>query len=255
MDQLATLMPPDLSPAFSITLIFLSFLTSGMTAAVGLGGGVTLLAVMASAIPMAVLIPVHGVIQLGSNAGRMVVQARHIDRSILLYVALGSLVGAWAGGHMVVRLPDQPLKIGLALFVMWSVWGRKPSFSKLPKSLLVLAGFATTILTMFFGATGPFVGAIIGPLTKTRHAFVGTFAACMTLQHLIKVIVFGFLGFAFGPWLPLMIAMIVTGFLGTIAGSMLLGRMPEVVFRTGFRTVMTVLALNLVLQAAGVKLI
>ena len=248
-------MPPELSPAFSITLIFMSFFTSGMTAAVGLGGGVALLAVMASAIPMAVLIPVHGVIQFGSNAGRMVVQARHIDRAILLYIAIGSLVGAWVGGHMVVSLPDAPLKVGLAVFVLWSVWGKKPSFAKLPKSLLVLAGFVTTILTMFFGATGPFVGGILGPLTRTRHAFVGTFAACMTLQHLIKVIVFGFLGFAFGPWLPLMIAMIATGFLGTLAGSMLLGRMPEKTFRIGFRTVMTVLAANLVLQAAGVNVI
>ncbi len=115
--------------------------------------------------------------------------------------------------------------------------------------------FVTTILTMFFGATGPFVGAIISPLTKTRHGFVGTFAACMTLQHLIKVTVFGFLGFAFGPWLWLMIAMIVTGFMGTLAGSMLLGRMPETTFRMGFRTVMTLLALNLVLQAAGINLV
>ena len=104
---------------------------------------------------------------------------------------------------------------------------------------------------MFFGATGPFVGAILRPLTATRHAFVGTFAACMSLQHLIKVIVFGFLGFAFGPWIPLMGAMIVTGFLGTLAGSVLLGRMPETVFRTGFSTVMTLLALNLIAQAAG----
>ncbi|MEI2386777.1 sulfite exporter TauE/SafE family protein [Breoghania sp. JC706] len=255
MDQFAAFMPPDFSAAFAITLVFMSFLTSAMTAAVGLGGGVTLLAVMASAIPMAVLIPVHGVIQLGSNAGRVVVQARHVDRTILLYIAIGSLVGAWAGGHMVVRLPDGPLKIALALFVMWSVWGKKPSFARLPRSLLVLAGFVTTILTMFFGATGPFMGAIVRPLTKTRHAFVGTFAACMTLQHLIKVIVFGFLGFAFGPWLPLMIVMIATGFLGTIAGSMLLGRMPETVFRAGFRTVMTVLALNLALQGAGINLI
>ncbi|MDJ0930475.1 hypothetical protein [Breoghania sp.] len=117
MDLLTTFMPPDLSPAFALTLVFVSFLTSGMTAAVGLGG-VALLAVMAFAISMAVLIPVHGVIQLGSNAGRMIVQARHIDRSILLYIAIGSLVGAWVGGHVVMRLPDAPLKIALTLFVL-----------------------------------------------------------------------------------------------------------------------------------------
>ncbi|WP_319774688.1 sulfite exporter TauE/SafE family protein [Breoghania sp.] len=255
MDQLITLIPPDMSPAFAIMLIVLSFLTSMMTAAVGIGGGVVLLAVMATAVPMTVLVPVHGVIQFGSNAGRAIVHARHADRSIMFYIAAGGLLGAWIGGHLAVQLPDALLKAGLGAFVLWSLWGKKPTYARLPRPLLLLAGFVTSILTMFIGATGPFMGAILAPMMSNRHVFVGTFAACMTFQHLIKVVVFGLLGFAFGPWIVLMISMIGTGFLGTLTGTMLLGRMPEAVFRKVFAVVMTVLAANLLLQGAGVELL
>lgn len=255
MEQFAAFIPPDLSPVFALVLVLVSFITSGIAAAIGLGGGIALLAVMAMAMPMAVLIPVHGVVQLGSNAGRALVQARHVDWSVLLWVTLGGLLGAWTGGQIVVSLPDAPLKLALGAFVLWSVWGRKPTFDKLPRSLLALAGFVAAMLTMFFGATGPFIAGVVHPVTKIRHTFVATHAACMTFQHLLKVIVFGLLGFAFGPWLPLMIAMLVTGFFGTLAGSMLLGRMPEETFRTGFRIVMTLLAINLMLQAAGVDFV
>ena len=44
--------------------------------------------------------------------------------------------------------------------------------------------------------------------------------------------------------------MIASGFLGTLAGALLLGRMPEETFRTGFRIVMTALAVSLILRGA-----
>ena len=59
------------------------------------------------------------------------------------------------------------------------------------------------------------------------------------------MVAFGFAGFAFGTWLPLLAAMIASGFLGTIAGARMLMRMPETRFRLVFRILLTVLALDL----------
>ena len=60
-----------------------SFVTSFITAAFGIGGGGVLLALLASVLPPAALIPVHGLVQLGSNAGRAAIMARHCDRGVL----------------------------------------------------------------------------------------------------------------------------------------------------------------------------
>ena len=61
-----------LSPISTIILIILAGFTSMVSAAFGAGGGLMLLVIMASMMPMSVVIPVHGLVQLGSNANRFI---------------------------------------------------------------------------------------------------------------------------------------------------------------------------------------
>ncbi|GAA0786119.1 sulfite exporter TauE/SafE family protein [Roseibium denhamense] len=232
----------------ALLLIIASFGTSAMTAAVGLGGGVTLIAIMAAVMPAAALVPVHGVIQLGSNAGRALVQLKHIDWLIALWFALGAAAGAGLGGAIAVELPDEILKTGIGIFILWIVWGRPPKFQKARKRAMAGAGFASTFLSMFFGAAGPVGGAVLSTLGLTRHQFVANQAVTALIMHVFKIVVFGLLGFAFAPWAELIVLMIASGFLGTLVGSSLLGKMNEAAFKTGFKWVMTVLALNLLVQ-------
>ena len=87
------------------------------------------------------------------------------------------------------------------------------------------AGAVSSFLTMFFGATGSFIAALLKGMKLPPLAHVATQGALMTLQHLLKSVVFGFLGFAFASWLPLIAAMIASGFLGTVIGRQVLTRM------------------------------
>ncbi len=99
---------------------------------------------------------------------------------------------------------------------------------------------------MFFGATGPFVAIFVKSRNLPRHAHVATHAALMTVQHGLKVIMFGILGFAFAPWIGLIAAMIASGILGTLTGRFLLGQMTD----RGFKR-----ALDIVLVLVGLRLI
>ena len=65
-----TWLPAEIGPWLASLLMGISFLTSLITAAFGIGGGVVMIAVLASILPPAALIPVHAVVQVGSNAGR-----------------------------------------------------------------------------------------------------------------------------------------------------------------------------------------
>ena len=62
-----------------------------------------LLALMAMWIPPAAVIPVHGMIQLGSNAGRMTLAWRHIDWRVIAAFAPGVVLGALAGSLVLVH--------------------------------------------------------------------------------------------------------------------------------------------------------
>lgn len=240
---------PDLIGAdTALLLIITSTLTSMLTAAMGIGGGVLLLAVMATIVPPAALIPVHGLVQLGSNGNRALLTRKHIDWSLLRLFLGGALIGAVIAYFVVVQLPVELIQLSVAGFILFLVWG--PGFGKqeMRPAGLVLAGAGTTLITMFVGATGPLVAAFVHRLGHEKYRTVATFAACMTVQHLLKMLVFGLIGFAFTDWLPLIIVMIAGGFAGTWIGLHILKRVPAERFQVIFRLLVTALALRLVWQ-------
>ncbi len=251
---LTALLPSGIEPWAAATLVAVSFFTSGLTAAMGLGGGVAMLGVMANLLPPIAVIPIHGVVQLGSNAGRTLVLWRYMDRHILGWFTLGAVLGAAIGAQLVVTLPGWLLRLILGLFILYSVWAPRMRLRALKARGLALGGVVATFLTMFVGATGPFVGALRPVARMERQTLVGTLAACMSVQHAFKIVAFGLLGFAFGPWLALLAAMIAAGFLGTLAGTRILRRTPPQRFRLAFRLLLTALALNLLFDAGAALL-
>ncbi|MHC5655505.1 sulfite exporter TauE/SafE family protein [Stappia sp.] len=244
------LLAPDVSPLVQLGLVLVSFLTSAVSAAFGLGGGVMLIGIMALVMPIAALVPVHGMVQLGSNAGRAAVLLGHVNWTAALWFLAGAVLGAIAGGAVAINLPGAVIRLALGLFILWMVWGRPPRFANTPKRAMAGAGFIATALSMIFGATGPIGGAVLAALGLTRKSFVATQAVTALCMHVLKIAVFGALGFAFAPWAGLIVLMIASGFLGTLAGTRLLSDMPEKAFRTGFRVIMSALALTLIWRGA-----
>lgn len=249
METLAALLPQGIPIWAAALLIGASFFTSALTAAFGVGGGVAMLALMGLFVPVAALIPVHGSVQLGSNTGRAWHQRANIRRDITLPFVAGSAVGAIFGAFLVVQLPDPLLKLVLGAFIVAIVWVKIPGIDRLSRAGLVVASSGLALLSMFVGATGPLMSVILAQiLANDRKALVATHAAAMTVQHGLKIVVFGLAGFAFWDWLPLILAMIGSGFLGTIYGTRLLDRLPEESFRRWFKIGVSVLALDLLRQ-------
>lgn len=102
-----------------------SFIGSFIAASLGLGGGLLVMATMASLLPPTVLIPLHGIVQLGSNAGRAFIMRSEILTHVVPAFMLGTIIGALIGGRVVVSLPTQVLQIVLGGFVLYATWGPK----------------------------------------------------------------------------------------------------------------------------------
>jgi uncharacterized membrane protein YfcA len=243
MDLGVLSLPAEMSAWVFASLLVASFATSFMTVALGIGGGALLLAILAALMPPAALIPVHGVVQLGSNLFRMAMLRASVRWTALPAFAVGSIIGCFLGGLVVVELPSAAVQIGVGLFVIYSVASKPPKWlSRWPW----LAGGISSFLTMFFGATGPFVASFTKSLRLDRHAHVATHAALMTVQHLLKVVVFGILGFAFGPWLAVIIAMVLSGVGGTYAGRLMLNRLSNHNFHKALNIVLLLISAHLI---------
>ena len=228
-----------------------AFATSILSAVVGMAGGITLLAVMLLFLEPLAAIPLHGVIQLVSNSSRTVIQRRHVDLHILLrYSALLVPMG-WVGLHLANALPAAATRVMIGIFVLIATWfpgwlllGTHPEETNPGRRFLVLGG-VVGVLNMTIGATGPLIAPFFLNLGLDRRALVGTKAACQTLGHLVKIALFGVAGFAFAPYLALLVTAGACVVVGTWIGSQILERVSERFFRRLYMGVLTVIALRL----------
>lgn len=242
---------PPLSLDLTLLLIISSFFTSFITATAGLGGGLALLAILASVLPSQALIAVHGVVQLGSNSGRAWLYRQTMNWSVLRRFAAGAVIGAAIGASVAATVPAPILRISVGVFVLYALWSPSPRLTKAGPWYDRIGGFIATFLTMFFGATGPFVTALIAPRNWPKSVYMGTFAGCMMTQHVLKSVAFGMVGFDFAPWVGLISAMVLTGYAGTFVGTAVLNRLPEKVFRALLKYGVSAIALNLIYQGVA----
>lgn len=228
-----------------------SFIASLFTASMGLGGGTLVLATMALILPPTVLIPIHAVVQVGSNGGRAALMLKNVTKPIILPFLIGSTIGATIGAQVVISLSIPILQGVLALFIFYATWAPKFSASNPSSRTFFGVGLLATFATMFVGATGPLVAPFVSAHCKQRQNIVATHALLMVIQHGFKMIAFGTLGFAFGPYIPMLICMVCFGFIGTLIGKRILKRLPEYIFNVGLKVILTLLALRLIYSAAS----
>lgn len=227
----------------ALSLIGMSFIGSFITVAFGIGGGAFLLAVFATLLPAGAIIPVHGIVQLGSNVGRAALTYKYLKRDVVAVFLVGALVGVLLGGLFVVQLEPAFIQISVGLFILWSILLRPPAFFRRSAGL---TGAISSFLTMFFGATGAFVAAFVKSLELDRMSHTATHATLMTIQHALKTLTFGFLGFAFSVWAGLVVLLVLSGFLGTIAGRHVLMRTDDGRFKLMLNMVLGLLSLRLI---------
>ncbi|MFL2783101.1 MAG: sulfite exporter TauE/SafE family protein [Rhodospirillales bacterium] len=228
-----------------VALCIVSFLGSFITAAFGLGGGTLNLATMALIFSPAILIPIHGVVQLGSNFGRAILMHKSVNIEIIPLFILGTIIGALVGGNLVVELPTHALQMVLAVFILYSVWAPDFLANRLSKISFLTVGVFGAIITMFVGATGPVITPFVIATSKGRKQVVGTHAALMSIQHTFKILVFGFIGFSFIQYIPIILVLTILGLLGTFAGKQTLNWISEGIFSVLLRVILTVMALKL----------
>ena len=230
----------------NLWLTIAAFSTSLLTALVGLGGGVVLILLMPGLMPLQAIIPVHALVQFVSNLSRVVFAVREVDWHFIPPVLLGSFVGALVGSQTVglVSLPWLPAVAGvLILFVTWIPLDRLVPTGRWA---LVALGFYQTGLGMLAGATGPLGAAVLARIRSQRDWLVVNTGVYMMVNHGVRAVAFGLLGFSFAPWINTIIWMSFGMVTGALVGTRLRQSLPQQNFETIFRWVVTVLALRMV---------
>ena len=244
----------------SIILIIAAFLTSMLSAIIGMGGGITLLGIMALLMPSGYLVVAyHGIIQLVSNVTRATVYRHHITIPIIKRFLLGLIPGLFLSAILiygiinyydVVSAADLKidfLKPVIGLYIIWFLFLRKKK-NKISQEVFKWMGVIAGLATVFIGAMGPLIAPLFINNELKKENVIATKAACQAAGHLGKIPIFVILFEVsyIEDWnvlLPLVFAV----YFGTKLGKRMLGILPDALFQTLFKATLTLIAIRLIL--------
>ena len=153
----------------SITLIVAAFLTSILSAIIGMGGGITLLGIMAIILPDGYLVVAyHGIVQLVSNVTRTTVFKDHISWGILKRFFNGIIPGLILASFLIYGLmlyyevsSASQIKIDflkplIGIYIVWFLYIRKKGKPVSDRAFFAMGGLSG-LVTVFIGAAGPLI--------------------------------------------------------------------------------------------------
>jgi len=232
-----------------LILVSIVFLTSCLTAVIGLGGGVLLLMLMPGLVPTAAILPLHALTQLASNVSRAAFGWRSIDLGIVPAFTAGALVGSWLGAGIYQHIDLQILPAFIGIIIIVFTWSPLPRVHGGGNIALGLVGFFQTGLGMLAGATGPLGAAVLLQRNSQRDWLVVNTAVYMTVNHGLRVAAYFAVGFSYAPWWELLVAMVLAGICGSWLGTRLRGVVPQRNFHLWFRVLVSALAVRMILMA------
>ncbi len=226
----------------------LTFFTSTIAGVVGLGGGMILIAVLPSFLPVNALVPVHGLTQLSSNLSRAVFGYKDVKVEVIPKFLFGSLlgVGFFATILYFISLEYVPLFIGV--YILLSLWNKKFNEKIKRFESYVVIGFFQSGFSIVVGATGPLATTLLVKDFNDKHTVVATAAALMSITHLLKVFAFMIFGFVFFEYIGILTTMIIGAIAGSWAGTKLRDKIDGKKFMFVLKVLLSMMAIKLIVS-------
>jgi len=231
-------------------LVPVSLAASALSGVIGMGGGILLLAVMATVLAPPLVVPIHGVVQMTSNSTRAVTLIRHVDWRIFFSYCPTLSAGVFLGLQFYRGNEMEWFRPLIGLFVLgFLIWDRvRPRRLQLPRWAFIPAGLVGGVITILIGASGPYLAALFLRDDMDRETIIATKAAVQTVGHLFKIPAFLSIRFDYFAHLDLLLPLLACAVGGTLFGRWALGKMGERIFRILFRLVLLALALRLLVD-------
>ena len=245
-----------------ITILILSaFITSSISAVIGMGGGIILLGIMAIIIPEGyMVIALHGIIQLISNTTRTYVFRNHLKNKLIKEFSIGALIGAGLSGLIIFLLIQfynvnsaseikvDFLKPIIGMFIIWYLFLKGPKKEKISKSFIKVGGISG-LASVFVGATGPLIAPFFLKSNLTKENIIANKAACQMITHCTKIPLFiYFFNMNYINEYQILLPLICAVFIGTNFGKYILQMIPEELFKKLFKAALFLIAIRLIVS-------
>lgn len=229
-----------------LLLGLITFFTSTVAGVVGIGGGMMLIAILPSFLPLNALIPVHGLTQMSSNFSRAVFGYKDVQYTVIPKFLIGSLIGIGIFAAIINFISLEYVPFFIGSYILLSLWSQKFNDKIKKFENYYIIGFFQTGLSIVVGATGPLTMTLLLKDYGDKDKVVATGAALMSITHILKVFVFMYFGFVFFDYLGVIVAMIIGAVAGSWAGTKLRDKIDGKKFTMILKVLLSALAIKLI---------
>jgi len=244
-----------------LILILSAFLTSSISAVIGMGGGIILLGIMAIIIPEGYkVIALHGMVQLFSNTTRAYVFKKHIKKILIRQFLTGALIGVIISACIILiliayynvnsanEIKVEFLKPFIGIFIVWNLFLKN---SKKEKNINTFfpVGLIAGISSIFIGAVGPLIAPFFLSKNLTKKNIIANKATSQMITHITKIPLFiYFFNMNYNAELKTILPLILAVYMGTNFGKKILNFIPEALFKKIFKITLLIIAVRLILN-------
>lgn len=232
-----------------VVLAVAALLTSILSAILGMGGGILLLALMLCFMTHGEAIPTHALVQIASNGTRVLAFLRDLDRRAFGRFCLGLLPGSgigiailWVMGQPEQSEPYLKTLIGGFILVATNLPARGAGARDEEKSWdFPLMGLVAGAAALTVGAVGPLIAPLFARRRFVKERLIATKAMCQLATHVVKIPAFLLMReldvTRLGLLASIMIVMVIPG---TLVGKRILKVVPERFFAAAYRWIVTI---------------
>ena len=219
------------------TILLATLATAFLSSIFGMLGGLILMGILASILPIASAMVLHGLIQLTSNGYRAWLNRADIVWPIVTTLFIGNVL-AMMVLVFVAFTPDRItvlLALGLLPYIAWAM-PQNMSLDVSKKPIGLFAGAVVVTTNLLAGVGGPILDVFFQRVKLTRHQVVATKAVAQALGHISKIVFYGGLAVtaSAADWPPvwLLAAAVMASVSGTTLGKRVLDNMQDATFFT-----------------------
>lgn len=233
-----------------LVILFITFLTAGLTLLTGFGLGTVMTPVFTFFYDVKIAILMVAIIHFLNNLLKLGLFWKEVDLSVIRRFGIISIVGALLGAFLQLYIYSDGLKIFLGI-VLIILGGREllPQRKKwtMPKKIDFLGGLASGLLGGLVGNQGAIRSAYLLNYNISKETFIatGTMIACLVDVSRIPVYLIYHHQLLLDKWKILSVVTIVT-FIGTIIGKRLLKRVSLENFKKLVAVMVVILGILLV---------
>jgi len=233
-------MTPLMMAALGLLMVATSFL-SGLF---GMAGGLILIGVLLTLLPLPSAMVLHAITQMASNGWRALLWRRHIRwRPVSVYlIGCAAALAVWSITRYV---PDKPIALLLLGVTPFMARLTPPTLKPNPDSIRQGAFYGSVCmgLMLMTGVSGPLMDTFFLGGKFDRREVVATKATCQVASHFIKLIYFGGIIDQAATLDPVLAAVAVAAsMLGTTLARRILEAMTDLQFRTWANRLITTVA-------------